>query len=69
MTKKTSSTSEAPAVTEQQLTKREMFSLMAMQGLLASGAANKMDRPTIAQDACYFADALIAELAKNESIQ
>jgi len=43
------------------LTKREYFSAMAMQGLLASGASSIVD---ISQGAIQIADQLILELEK-----
>lgn len=45
------------------LTKRELFAAMALQGLLA----NDPDQDSVegvAHDAVWFADALLAELAK-----
>lgn len=47
------------------LTKREMFAAMAMQGILSSWPMNsEMKVEGVAQQSGAFADALLAELAK-----
>ena len=51
------------------LTKREMFAMAAMQGLLSSGATYKgvtTERGLLAADAVAHADALLAELERNQ---
>lgn len=54
------------------LTKREYFAAMAIQGLIAGnyqfGAGNvETHRATIAEEACLYADALLAKLAESEA--
>ena len=47
------------------LTKREMFAMAAMQGLIASGATyvgSTINRNSLAQDAIDMADALLEKL-------
>lgn len=53
----------------EQITKRELFAAMAMQGLLASGgtAWTGIDAQGCAMRCVQNADALIAELAKEKS--
>lgn len=49
------------------LTKREMFAMYAMQGLIAADHANgsqKLCDEDVASMAVYYADALLEELAK-----
>ncbi len=51
------------------LTKREMFAMAAVQGLLSSGATYKgstTNRHLLAADAAAHADALLAELEKTK---
>jgi len=47
------------------MTKREQFAAMAMQGLLSSRAGYQ-DPDEVALDARIYADALLAELAKEK---
>lgn len=53
------------------MTKREYFAALAMQGALAGGqnvrVGNASIFPTLARVCVNFADALLAELAKEES--
>ena len=44
------------------LTKREIFAMHAMQGLLACSATYRISRDALASDAVATADALLAEL-------
>jgi hypothetical protein len=46
------------------LTKRELFSVFAMKGILASGNISAIDPESVATYALKYADALIAELNK-----
>lgn len=49
------------------LTKREMFAMYAMQGLLSANATyngKTNDRSALAKDAIAFANALLEELSK-----
>jgi hypothetical protein len=46
------------------LTKRELFAAMAMQGMLSDSNTNNCGYKTIMKDAVLFADALIEELNK-----
>ena len=48
------------------LTKRELFAAMAMQGLI-SNPDKSYDSACAASDAVAFADALLAELAKEKT--
>ena len=48
------------------LTKREMFAMVAMQGLFASGYAATIAE--IASDAVTASDALLAELERNNGL-
>lgn len=47
------------------LTKREYFAAVALQGFIADGAASAVDSEWVATRSVEFADALIAELAKD----
>jgi len=49
------------------LTKRELFAVMAMQGMLANAHEDYQGYPpeSFADDAATYADALLAELAKD----
>lgn len=48
------------------LTKRELFAAMALQGLLAGGASSDSSTLTIVAASAALADALLAELAKDQ---
>ena len=48
------------------LTKRELFAAMAMQGNLADPASGDRTLAEIASDSVAMADALLAELAKEQ---
>ncbi len=52
------------------LTKREMFAMHAIQGLLAANpewmSSNPMKKRVIANEAVYLADALLAELERTK---
>lgn len=50
----------------EELTKREYFSALALQGLLAAGAPGTP--PVLAREAVKYADALIAALEKEAPI-
>lgn len=52
-------------ITEPGLTKRELFAAMAMQGLLARHGSDDYMPDVIARYATDYADALLAELAKD----
>lgn len=51
------------------LTKREIFAMVAMQGLISSNAtySGKIDRSALARDAVAQADALMAALERVQS--
>lgn len=46
------------------LTKREMFAMLAMQGLIASDVCGNLHEPRCAELAVKAADALLAELER-----
>ncbi len=58
----------SPYLVEFGLTKRELFAAMALQGLCACSDVVGEDKD-IARDAVEFADALLAELAKEKEMR
>jgi hypothetical protein len=51
------------------ITKREYFAAMALQGLIASGAADRMPYDIAADTALHYADSIIEVLASTDSEQ
>lgn len=56
-----------PSVTHLGLTKREYFSGLAMQGMMANQGLNSYENNTIAEWSIEMADELLAKLDKTKS--
>lgn len=52
-------------ITEPGLTKRELFAAMAMQGALGGAPGSHLVPNNLARESVMYADALLAELAKD----
>lgn len=58
----------APKPMHSGLTKREMFAMAAMQGLIASDVCGNLHEPRCAELAVKAADALLAELERTNGL-